>query len=468
MMKLSLAAALCATALAQAPTKNIVETAQSDPELRALVDAVVAGGLAATLSGPGPFTVFAPIDPAFQELGFNILDYVFNPDNVKALDTVLTYHVVSGAVTSGQIKDGQVIPTVDAGQSVTAHVQGNNVQINNARVLRANIMCTNGVIHIVDKVLVPGNFNYPKNDIPTTAIAVPALSTLVTALKAGNLVKALSYPEGPFTVFAPTNDAFNKLPAGVLAYLIAHPQELDAVLAYHVVDARGDRGRGRLYADEIKNYQQAFTLNGQELIFILAGGKVLVNGNATVVQANVDCSNGVVHVIDTVLIPNKQALEARAAKWNAKNLRAQVAVAAQPNLLQLAQSVPQLSTLVTAVTVAGLGSVLSGKGPLTVFAPTNDAFARLPADFLAYLLGNKAALTDVLTYHVVAGNVSSSQLFDGENVTTVEGKDIRVFKDQRGAIFLNYDAQVIAPNNEASNGVAHIIDHVLLPENHVW
>ncbi len=295
---------------------------------------------------------------------------------------------------------------------------------------------------------------------------MPALSTLVTALTTGNLVKALSYPEGPFTVFAPTNDAFNKLPAGVLAYLLAHPQELDAVLAYHVVDARGDRGRGRLYADEIKNYQQVFTLNGQELVFIVAGGKVLVNGNATVVQANVDCSNGVVHVIDTVLIPNKQALEARAAAWGAKNLRAQVAVAgaALPNLLQLAQSVPQLSTLVTAVTAAGIGSVLAGKGPLTVFAPTNDAFARLPADLLAYLLGNKAALTDVLTYHVAAGNVTSGQLFSGENITTAEGKDIRVFKDQRGAIFLNYDAQVIAPNNFASNGVAHIIDHVLLPE----
>jgi hypothetical protein len=203
------------------------------------------------------------------------------------------------------------------------------------------------------------------------------VSTLVTALKTGNLVRALSYPEGPFTVFAPTNQAFSNLPAGVLAYLLAHPQELDAVLAYHVVDARGDRGRGRLYADEIHNFQEVFTLNGQSLVFVLAGGKVLVNGNATVVQANVDTSNGVVHVIDTVLIPNQRALEARAAAWNAKNLRAQlVELGAEPNLLQLAQSVPQLSTLVTAVTAAGIGSVLAGKGPLTVFAPNSESAGR--------------------------------------------------------------------------------------------
>jgi transforming growth factor-beta-induced protein len=376
---------------------------------------------------------------------------------------VLTYHVVSGAVTSSQLHDGQVISTLDAGQSVTAHVQGQNVEINNARVVRANIMCTNGVIHIVDHVLVPGNFNYPKNDIPTTAEGVAALSTLVTALKTGNIVRALTYPAGPFTVFAPTNTAFSNLPAGVLAYLLAHPQELDQVLAYHVVDARGDRGRGRLYADEIENFQEAFTLEGQALVFVVAGGKVLVNGNSTVIQANVDTSNGVVHVVDTVLIPNQQALEARAAAWNAKNLRSKlIGLGATPNLLQLAQSVPQLSTLVTAVTVAGLGSVLAGPGPLTVFAPTNDAFAKLPADFLKYLLGNKAALTDVLTFHVVAGNVSSSQLFSGENITTVEGKDLHVYKDQRGAIFIDF-AQVIAPNNEASNGVAHLIDAVLLP-----
>jgi uncharacterized surface protein with fasciclin (FAS1) repeats len=147
-------------------------------------------------------------------------------------------------------------------------------------------------------------------------------------------------------------------------------------------------------------------------------------------------------------------LIAKAAKWSAKKLRAQVA-APLPNLLQLAQSVPQLSTLVAAVTAAGIGSVLAGPGPLTVFAPSNQAFAQLPADFLNYLLkpANKAALIDILTYHVAPGNYSSGDLHDREDIMTAEGKNVTIFKDQRGQIFVNF-ARVIAPNNEASNGVA--------------
>jgi transforming growth factor-beta-induced protein len=313
-------------------------------------------------------------------------------------------------------------------------------------------------------VLVPSNFNYPKNDIVQTAVAA-GLSTLVTAVKTANLVDALSYPHGPYTVFAPSDAAFAALPAGVLAYLLAHPQELANVLLYHVVDARGDFGRGgRIYAEEIKPYEVVFTLQGQDLIFVVNGNKVLVNGNATVAIANVDCSNGLVHVIDQVLLPNPAGLAEKVAAWtnNKSALRAVARIGALPNLVQLAESVPQLSTLVTAVKAGGLVNALSGPGPFTVFAPTNDAFGRLPAQFLNYLLGNITALDQVLTYHVVSGNVSSSQLYDGEQVPTLQGSNITVHKDQRGAIFVDY-AQVIAANNEASNGVAHIIDEVILP-----
>lgn len=163
---------------------------------------------------------------------------MFNPDNKGQLDNVLTYHVLSGAVYSNQITDGQVIPTLDNKLTVTAHVQGGRVSINEAHVIKADIKASNGVIHIIDGVLVPSkcvavrarvaapspshtgaashralplsspsafslrSFAYPKNDIVTTAVSVASLSTLVTALKAGGLVDALTYPHGPFTVFA--------------------------------------------------------------------------------------------------------------------------------------------------------------------------------------------------------------------------------------------------------------------------
>lgn len=410
---------------------------------------------------PFPYTCYIYFLSLYLILLSYPTDYVLNPDNVKPLDNVLTYHVVSGNIQASQIKNGEVITTLDDKLTVTATVGGGQVKINNALVIKANIEASNGVVHLIDQVLVPSNFVYPKNDIVQTAVSVSTLSTLVTAVKAANLVAALSYPNGPFTVFAPTDDAFNALPAGTLAYLLAHPQELAQVLEYHVVSARGDFGRGRIYADEIRNFEEVFTLIGQPLVFVINGGKVLINGNATVVVPNVDCSNGVVHVIDSVLLPNAGQLAAKVAAWNNKSKVIRGTSNALPNIVQLAQSLPQLSTLVTAVVKANLVNVLS-TNLLTVFAPTNDAFGRLPAQFLNYLLSNVTALTQVLTYHVVAGNVTSSQLYDNELVPTLNGANITVHKDQRGAIFVDF-AQVIAPNNAASNGEVHIIDEVILP-----
>jgi len=225
----------------------------------------------------------------FDALGRNILDYVLNPDHVKTLDGVLTYHVVAGAVTSDQLHDGEVVPTLDGTETVTVHIAGAEVRINNARVLRANIKASNGaweassslrraalavlgvasplrrratrpsvpapcpsppcagVIHVIDNVLVPSDFALPKDDIVTTAKSVASLSTLVTAVGAAGVAADLSAPNGPFTVFAPNNDAFAKLPAAELQYLLAHPAELRAILFYHVTDHR-------IYADEIKDY----------------------------------------------------------------------------------------------------------------------------------------------------------------------------------------------------------------------
>jgi transforming growth factor-beta-induced protein len=321
-----------------------------------------------------------------------------------------------------------------------------------------------GVVHIVDAVLVPSNFAYPKNDIVTTAAGVSTLSTLVTAVKAANLVDALTYPHGPYTVFAPSNQAFAELPAGVLNYLLAHPTELAAVILYHVVDFRGDFDRGaRIYASEIKNDELVFTLNGQPLVFVVNGGSVLVNGNATVTTADVDTSNGVVHIINQVLIPNAQGVYARAAAWNAQKKSVRGSVQALPNIVALAQSVPQLSTLVTAVQAAGLVNVLSTTSPLTVFAPTNDAFAKLPDQYLAYLLSNVTALTAVLTNHVISGNYTAGTLKNNEVLPTLDAPhNVTITIDRRGGVFVDY-AQVIAANNMASNGVVHIVDEVILP-----
>lgn len=310
---------------------------------------------------------------------------------------------------------------------------------------------SNGVVHIIDNVLVPSNFALPKNDILTTALATSSLSTLVTAVKAANITEALAMPNGPYSVFAPTDAAFAKIPANELNYLLTHPDALRAVLFYHLLDHR-------VYAQEIVNFEQQRTLNGESILFLTnASGAVLINGVSAVIATNVGCTNGVVHLIDTVLIP-KAVREAIAAEAEAK-------VAAEANIVQLAESVPELSTLVKAVVAAGLVNTLESAGPFTVFAPTNDAFNRLPNGVLEYLLANPKELAQVLLYHVAAGNVSSTQLKNDEVITTAQGSNVTVhiYDDRRQTLIFVEDALVIAPNNEASNGVVHLIDQVIFP-----
>merc|ERR1711916_265855 len=170
----------------------------------------------------------------------------------------------------------------------------------------------------------------------------------------------------------------------------------------------------------------------------------------TVVGADNLASNGVAHIIDGVMLPP--------AKLDAE----------KPNIVELAQSVDDLSTLVTAVVAADMGETLSSPGPFTVFAPTNEGFAALPAGTLDSLLKpeNKAQLADILTYHVLPEQVLSTDLKFFQSVKTVEGKPLHVFKSG-SSVRVGPSSKdlkkVMGADNLASNGVAHIIDGVMLP-----
>lgn len=273
--------------------------------------------------------------------------------------------------------------------------------------------------------------------IPTIASQTAELSTLVAALKAADLVSTLE-GAGPFTVFAPTNDAFSALPfkGAELQYLLHNKDKLTEVLEYHV--ASGD-----VMSADLKNDEKIKMLMGGSVTVTLANGAVKIN-DATVKTADVKASNGVVHIIDKVLIP--------------ENFTA-------PNIPQLATSA-NLTTLVTAVTLAKLGEALSG-GPLTVFAPTNEAFAKLPPAVLKALLepANIKDLVKVLTYHVHSGEVVSSDLKNGEQVTTLEKQKLNI--TIIGSKVQINTASVVKADQFAVNGVVHVIDAVLLPPGFV-
>ena len=276
-------------------------------------------------------------------------------------------------------------------------------------------------------------------DIVDTAVADGRFQTLVAAVTAADLVDTLK-GEGPFTVFAPTDDAFAKLPEGTVESLLLpeNKQALTDILLYHVVS-------GKVMAADVVNLESATTVLGKDVAIKVDMGNVYIN-DAQVIITDIETSNGVIHVIDSVILPPTE--EAMMDK----------------TIVDIAVADGRFNTLVAAVTAAELVDTLKSEGPFTVFAPTDDAFAALPAGTLDSLLlpESKQALTDILLYHVVSGKVMASDVVGLSSAPTVLGKDITIaIKD--GNVFLNDTVQVIITDIEASNGVIHVIDAVLLP-----
>ena len=287
-------------------------------------------------------------------------------------------------------------------------------------------------------------------DIVDTAVGAGSFTTLAAALNAAGLVDTLK-GAGPFTVFAPTDDAFKKVPAATLAALLLPENKtaLQSVLTYHVV-------AGKVLAKDVVklNGQSVKTVNGQSVKIMVSGGKVMVN-DANVVTTDIIAKNGVIHVLDSVLIPADLKL-APTAPTTTK-------APALKDIVDTAVAAGSFKTLAAGLTAAGLIDTLKGPGPFTVFAPTDAAFAKLPAGTLDTLLKpeNKATLTGILTYHVVAGKVAAADVVKLTSAKTVNGADVKIRVDG-GKVFIN-DSQVVTTDIAASNGIIHVIDTVLLP-----
>ena len=271
-----------------------------------------------------------------------------------------------------------------------------------------------------------------KPDIVDTAVGAGSFKTLVAAVQAAGLVDTLKGP-GPFTVFAPTDAAFAKLPKGTVESLLKpeNKAKLQAILTYHVV-------AGKVKAADVVKLTGAKTVQGQQVDIKVVDGNVTVDG-ANVVKTDIETSNGVIHVIDSVILP------------------------ADKDIVDTAVAAGSFKTLVAAVKAAGLVDALKGDGPFTVFAPTDDAFAKLPEGTVANLLKpeNKDQLVAILTYHVVAGKVLASDVVKISSAKTVNGKSASVKVSDAGVMIDG--ANVVATDIETSNGVIHVIDSVILP-----
>ncbi len=273
---------------------TVVDIIVDSEQHNTLEAGVLAADLAGTLSGEGPFTVFAPTDAAFANLPAGLVTELLS-DPSGSLTDILTYHVLGADVRSTDLSDGMTATTLQ-GDEVTVTINDDGIFINDAQVTVADIEADNGVVHVIDAVLVPA----AEPELPATVVDIIVESdihnTLEAAVIAADLAGALS-GEGPFTVFAPTDDAFAALPEGLVETLLMDPTgDLATILTYHVLGAD-------VRSTDLSDGLTATTLQGQDVTVSINENGIFIN-DAQVILADILAENGVVHVIDAVLVPN--------------------------------------------------------------------------------------------------------------------------------------------------------------------
>ncbi len=455
-------ALLPGAALAQsdAPSSDIVDTAVAAGDFNTLVAAVDAAGLVETLKGEGPFTVFAPTDAAFAPLVEDGTVDALLTDPEGQLKDILLYHVISGKVMAADLSDGLEATTVQ-GSPVTFTIGDGVAMVNGANIVMTDIETSNGVIHIIDSVILPpveeamveeaapAEEAMMSSDIVDTAVAAGDFNTLVAAVDAAGLVETLK-GEGPFTVFAPTDAAFAPLVEdGTVDALLTDPEgQLKDILLYHVIS-------GKVMAADLSDGLEATTVQGSPVTFTIGDGVAMVN-DANIVMTDIETSNGVIHVIDSVIVPPAEEAMVEAAA------PAEEAMTSS-DIVDTAVAAGDFNTLVAAVQAAGLVETLKGEGPFTVFAPTDAAFAPLVEDGTvdALLTDPEGQLKDILLYHVISGKVMAADLSDGLEATTVQGSPV-TFTLGDGVAMVN-GANIVMTDIETSNGVIHVIDSVIVP-----
>ncbi len=411
-----------------AKSQTAFEIIQNSPNHNTLEAAVLAAGLDGALNTLDPITVFAPTDEAFAALPAGTVDALLA--DIPALTDILLYHVLDGAaVLSTQLTDGQ-IATMANGSDITVTIN-NGVFINGTnQVIVADILASNGVLHVTNGVLLP---QAPEVQTSVWDIIVnsPDHGTLEAVIGLAGLDGALDGP-GSFTVFAPTDAAFALVPQPIIDALIADPSgALTYILTYHVLPSEA-------LSTDLSDGMTVTTLSGDEVTVTISNGSVFIN-HAQVTVADILTDNGVVHVIDAVIAPGIIA----------------------NNVMEIIAGSPSHTILETAIGAAGLQTTLEDEYFFTVFAPVDNAFSALPAGTVPSLLANPTALTNVLLYHAVGQIVASSDLVDGQVVTMLQGDDATITLPMGGAMINN--ANIIAADLNAWNGVVHVIDAVLLP-----
>jgi uncharacterized surface protein with fasciclin (FAS1) repeats len=403
------------------PSNTIYDIVSNSPDHTTLKVAVDACALDGVLSGAGPLTLFAPTDAAFNLLPSGTVATLLN--DIPLLTSILQHHVVQGGVMSTMLSNNQVVTTLN-GTDVTVIINTSGVFIDNAQVTVADVIADNGVVHVIDAVLLPTQSN-TIYDIVSNSTDHTTLKVAVDACALDGVLSGA----GPYTLFAPTDAAFNLLPAGTVAALLNDIPQLTDILKHHVV-------ADSVMSTMLSNNQVVTTLLGTDITVTINANGVFID-NAQVIVADLVADNGVVHVIDAVLLPP----------------------APSNTIYDIVSNSTDHTTLKAAINACTLDGTLSGPGPFTLFAPTDAAFDLLPAT-VAALLNDIPQLTDILLHHVVGDSVMSGMLSNNQVVTTLNGSV--TVTTSMGMVYID-NAMVTVSDIIADNGVVHVIDAVLLP-----
>jgi uncharacterized surface protein with fasciclin (FAS1) repeats len=497
--------AVMVVGVTSAQDQNIVEVAVGNEDFTTLVSLVQAAGLVDVLASPDfTWTVFAPTNDAFAKVPASVLEALGN--DAALLTRVLTYHVTEGALDSATLLEQAAAesmemeavgePTTGSQLSFTATEDG-TLYVDGAKVVIADVAASNGVIHAIDRVLIPADIaaavpsilgvdgDVSGLNIAEIAVSNENFSTLVSLVSAAGLVDVLASPDFTWTVFAPTNEAFANVPEEVLTALAADPALLTRVLTYHVVegavlstDVIGMSEDMMAAAESMEMEAVGEPTMGSELTFtVLSNGAIRVD-DARVLVADIAASNGVIHIIDSVLVPADIAAMFPEAMGMMDDemmddMDDDMAMMGDQTITEIAAGNPDFSTLVELVVAADLADVLNSNDyTFTVFAPTNAAFAAIPAEVVNTLLADKSLLTRVLTYHVTFEAYSSEELTELASIASIQmaeklgailpDSNLTIAVDVDGNLTVN-GAKIIATDIYASNGVIHVIDAVLVP-----
>ena len=446
------------------PAPNLEQAANAEG-LTSLLDAINAvPNLSQDLLGLPAITVFAPNNQAFANAitafeATDLNDLVMKIGGVENLETVLGFHVVPAVAFAADLNETNSFTTV-SGQTLQVARSGNSVTITDAtgetaNVVTADVEIANGVVHVINRVLLP-EIELPTEPAPNLVDAASAagLSVLLQAVGAVEGLGETLLGLDEVTVFAPRNEAFaaalEDFGAANLVQLVSKiggVANLDTLLGFHVVPAVA-------FSSDLEATNTFTTVSGQELTVNVSGSNVTVidaaGNTANVVTPDVAIENGVVHVIDRVLLPELYF----------------------PDIVEAATAA-ELTVLLEAVTAANLGGALLEAEAITVFAPRNEAFVALLEELdvddlagLIELLGPEA-VTKVLQFHVVPAVAFSFDLDEGtQTVPTLAGETLTVTRtgsnvtvtDAAGTVY-----NVVIADVAIENGVVHVIDGVLLP-----